>query len=211
MFKNGWNVFDFSYIYFKIIFDNKFWKILGGTAILAPLSVVSPNMRTPAPPMTPLFYCRILFFSENGDGCKKLELNVLRFDQDMRFWIWKKYFQNYYQDMTKIQTHGSEKVKINQSNSWSVDTIFDVLDWCIICWPNWFKWHRGCEGQLQLPVYPWHPVIPEEADRLHPDIQGAGVLWPGVVEVLAVVMIAPLIHLHPLGSWDVEPGDWESS
>ena len=35
-------------------------------------------------PMTPLFHCRILVYSKNGDVCKKLELNTLRFDRDMR-------------------------------------------------------------------------------------------------------------------------------
>ena len=32
----------------------------------------------------PTFLCRILFYSKNGDVCKKLELNTLRFDRDMR-------------------------------------------------------------------------------------------------------------------------------
>ena len=47
-----------------------FW---GGTPISAPQITVSPKMSTPEPPMTPLFYCRILFYSKNGDVCKKLE------------------------------------------------------------------------------------------------------------------------------------------
>ena len=36
------------------------------------------------------FYYIILFYSKNVDVCKKLELNVLRFDQDMRVLISKK-------------------------------------------------------------------------------------------------------------------------
>ena len=58
-----------------------FW---GGTPISAPQITVSQKMSTPELPMTPLFYCRILFYSKNGDVCKKLELNTLRFDRDMR-------------------------------------------------------------------------------------------------------------------------------
>ena len=43
-------------------------------------------------PMTPLFYCRILFYFENGDVCqKKLELNTIRLGQDMRVLIFKIY------------------------------------------------------------------------------------------------------------------------
>ena len=41
-------------------------------------------MSIPALPMTPLFLCRILFYSKNGDVCKKLELNMLRSDRDTR-------------------------------------------------------------------------------------------------------------------------------
>ena len=32
----------------------------------------------------PTFLCRILFYSKKGDVCKKLEVNTLRFDRDMR-------------------------------------------------------------------------------------------------------------------------------
>ena len=65
---------------------------LGGTPILAPQSVASQNMTTDALPMTPLFYCRILLHSKNVDVCKKLELNPLRFDRDIRVLSQKKYF-----------------------------------------------------------------------------------------------------------------------
>ena len=63
---------------------NFFIFLLGGTPILAPLSAASPKMAIPVRPMTPLFYCRILFYSENVDVCKKIELNPLRFDRDLR-------------------------------------------------------------------------------------------------------------------------------
>ena len=46
-------------------------------------SSVSKNDH-PALPLTPLFYCRILFHTKNVDVCKKLELNPLRFDRDIR-------------------------------------------------------------------------------------------------------------------------------
>ena len=44
----------------------------------------TPILTNPALPMTPLFYCRILFYSKNVDVCKKLELKPLRFDRDIR-------------------------------------------------------------------------------------------------------------------------------
>ena len=75
-----------------------FWRRLtsrgqnGGTPFLIPWSAVSPKMTTPALPMTPLFYCRILFYSKNVDVCKKLELNPLRFDRDVRGLSLKKTF-----------------------------------------------------------------------------------------------------------------------
>ena len=66
---------------------------LGGSHFLAPQSAATPKMTTPALPMTPLFYCRILFHAKNVDVCKKLELNPLRFDRDIRVLSKKKYFQ----------------------------------------------------------------------------------------------------------------------
>ena len=68
---------------------------LGGTPFLAPQSAASPKMTTPALPMTPLFYCRILLHYKNVDVCKKLEVNPLRFDRDIRVLSKKKYFQNF--------------------------------------------------------------------------------------------------------------------
>ena len=61
-----------------------FLKIFGGTPILAPRSAASPKMTTQALPMILLFYCRILFHTKNVDVCKKLEVNPLRFDRDIR-------------------------------------------------------------------------------------------------------------------------------
>merc|ERR1711954_155109 len=61
-----------------------FGIFLGGTPFLAPQSAASPKMTTPALPMTPLFYCRILLHYKNLDVCKKLEVNPLRFDRDIR-------------------------------------------------------------------------------------------------------------------------------
>ena len=69
--------------------------MLGGTPFLAPGSAAAPKMTTPALPMTPLFYCRILFHTKNVDVCKKRELNPLRFDRDKRVLSEKKYFQNF--------------------------------------------------------------------------------------------------------------------
>ena len=60
-----------------------FENLLDGTPILAPQSAVSPKMTTPALPL-PHFLIQNLFFSKNVDVCKKVELNMLRFDKDMR-------------------------------------------------------------------------------------------------------------------------------
>ena len=43
---------------------------------MAPQSAASPKMTTPALPMTPLFYYRILFYSKNV----VVELDMLTFD-----------------------------------------------------------------------------------------------------------------------------------
>ena len=59
---------------------NIFW---GAPPLLAPQSAASPKMTTPALPMTPLFYCRILFYSKNGDVCKKTRAQTLK--------IWRRY------------------------------------------------------------------------------------------------------------------------
>ena len=64
---------------------------------MAPQSAASPKMTTPALPMTPLFYCRILLHTKNVDVCKKLELNPLRFDRDIRVLSQKKnIFKNFH-------------------------------------------------------------------------------------------------------------------
>ena len=50
----------------------------------------------PSTAYEPTFYCRILFYSQNGDVCKKVELNMLRIDQDMRVLrLKKKQFPNF--------------------------------------------------------------------------------------------------------------------
>ena len=74
----GWNVMT------KKPLNQNFEKNSWGTPILAPRSAVSPKMTTPALPLTPLFYCRIPFYSKNVDVCKKLEVNPLRFDRVIR-------------------------------------------------------------------------------------------------------------------------------
>ena len=51
---------------------------------MAPRSVASPKMNIPALPLTSLFYCRIFSYPKDVDVWKKLELNPLRFDQDIR-------------------------------------------------------------------------------------------------------------------------------
>ena len=63
---------------------------------MAPQSAVSPKMTTPALPMTPLFYCRILLHYKNVDVCKKLEVNPLRFDWDIRDLSQKKIFLKFF-------------------------------------------------------------------------------------------------------------------
>ena len=69
---------------------------LGGTPILAPWRAASPKMTIPALHLTPLFYCIILFYWNNVDVCEKLELNLLRFDRDIRILsLKKKHSQNF--------------------------------------------------------------------------------------------------------------------
>ena len=68
----------------------KVFKIyIGGNPILATHSTVSPKTSTPALSMTLLFYWRMLFYYYNG------ELNVFRFDRDMRVLSWKKMFSKF--------------------------------------------------------------------------------------------------------------------
>ena len=60
---------------------------------MAPQKSLRPKMRAPALPMSPLFFFRILFYSKNGDFNKKLELNKLRFDLDIRIFLKKSVFE----------------------------------------------------------------------------------------------------------------------
>ena len=50
---------------------NNFKSFLGGTPIFARRSPASPKITTSALLMTPLFYCRILFYSKKGMFAKK--------------------------------------------------------------------------------------------------------------------------------------------
>ena len=72
-------MFDFSNDDLRKIFDKKNLKFfLGGNPFLAPQSKVSPKMTATTLHMTPLLvYCRILFYSKNGDVCNMSENNLL--------------------------------------------------------------------------------------------------------------------------------------
>ena len=74
----------FQMITLKKYLTKNFEFFSRGTPFVAPQSAASPKMTTPALPMTPLFYCRILLHTKNVDVCKKLELNPLRFDRDIK-------------------------------------------------------------------------------------------------------------------------------
>ena len=83
MFKNNWNVFDFSYMmtlrkYLTKNFENLFWK----NPYLAPQNAVSAK-RTTQHCLWPLFNCRILFYSKNLDICKKTRAQYVK--------IWLRY------------------------------------------------------------------------------------------------------------------------
>ena len=80
---------------------------------MAPRSVASPKMTTPAPPMTLLFYCRILFYSKNVDVCKKLELNPLRFDRDIK--ILSSIITHLFYMRFNIDTRGPKKAPKSQN------------------------------------------------------------------------------------------------
>ena len=84
------------YFLIENIWPNNLKFFLGCTPFLAPQSAASPKMTTPALPMTPLFYCRILFHTKNVDVCKKRELNPLRFDRDIRVLSQKKNIFKYF-------------------------------------------------------------------------------------------------------------------
>ena len=64
-----------------------FELFLGGTPILAPRSAASQTMSTPPLPMSPLFYCRILFFLKNVDVWKKKKYCKAEYVQRRVFFI----------------------------------------------------------------------------------------------------------------------------
>ena len=85
---------------------------IGGVMQHNPVSDFS-NMSAQALPLTPLFYCRILFYSKNGDVCKKLELNTLRFDRDIYegFMFEKKIFKIFY-IVINVENHPTSDINI---------------------------------------------------------------------------------------------------
>ena len=58
-----------------------FW---GGYPHFGPSKWGASKNEHPSTPYDPTFLCKILFYSKNGDVCKKLELNMLRSDRDTR-------------------------------------------------------------------------------------------------------------------------------
>ena len=89
-------MFDFSNDDLRKIFDQKFWKIFQVVLPFWPLKVWLLQKWPPHHCLwPPFFYCRNLFHSKNADVCKKLELNPLRFDRDIRVWSKKIHFQKY--------------------------------------------------------------------------------------------------------------------
>ena len=106
-----------------------------GYPLLAPQSAASPKMTTPALPMTPLFYYRILFHTKNVDVCKKLELNPLRFDRDIRVLSSMKYnlkIFNFFALWTKnaVNQRIFKNFLIHFSSTWSTITplFYNYLD-----------------------------------------------------------------------------------
>ena len=93
---------------------------------MAPKSAASPKMTTPALPMTQHFYCRVLLHSKNMDVCKKLELNPLRFDRDIRVLNQKKnIFKKFY--LFALQTKNAVnqrvfKILSKKIPTWSIIT-----------------------------------------------------------------------------------------
>ena len=88
------------------------WRISLKFLLGVPVPPFWPKkMTTLAEPMTPLFYCRILFYSKNVDVCKKLELNPLRFDQDIRVLSSIKKFSKFSFFCFVNQNRGSQRVK----------------------------------------------------------------------------------------------------
>ena len=68
-----------------LLFNQKFWKNFWGVPPFWPLKVRCLQKWAPQHRLWPHFFlCRILFYSKNGDVCKKLELKMLRSDREMR-------------------------------------------------------------------------------------------------------------------------------
>ena len=65
-------------------------KVFWGNPLLTPRSAVSPKMSTPAQPMPTLFIAEFFCTLKMGMFTKKIELNTLSFDRDMRDFIFKK-------------------------------------------------------------------------------------------------------------------------
>ena len=116
-------------------------------------------MSTPALPMTPLFLCRILFYSKNGDVCKKLELKMLRSDREMRVLSSKNEKSKF---SKKLSIFPSTNEKHHKS---SILTIFPKFSttWSVIT-PLFYIWvnidtrgHTKAPKSLNIAVGPQDP------------------------------------------------------
>ena len=101
-----------------------------GYPIFAPKSAMTPKMTTSALPMTPPFYCRIRFFSEKVDVCKKLNKQyMLRFDGDMRGLSLKKKTLSKFSisSLCKQKHRKSASVQyLKKIPTWSVITFYSI-------------------------------------------------------------------------------------
>ena len=88
-------IYQFSNILSQNI-EKKFW----GYPPFGPLKIIAYENDPTWPPITPIFKSKILFYTKNGDVCKKVELNILRIGQLMAILSSKKGF-NFFLELSR--------------------------------------------------------------------------------------------------------------
>jgi len=85
-----------KYIYpLRKYFIEFFFLNFGAYHHFDPLEDAAQKNEHPRTAYDPNFYFRILFHYKNGDVCKKTDLNILRFDRDVRVLRWGKIFTKF--------------------------------------------------------------------------------------------------------------------
>ena len=123
---------QFISIYLLTKYKKKWFFLVGGTPLLAPKKVKPPKNDPPWLPITPIFYCRILFSYKNGGGCKKLDLNMLKIDWAIAILSLKIIVSNFFPNFDKFFslrkiaiTRGNLRVPSNFFSIWSLMSPFN--------------------------------------------------------------------------------------